>query len=238
MNQKHHNMKKINLMTTILAFSLKVFSNETPSFKPLKGNITTQVGFSLSTLNDNISSLGLNGRYFIKDKLAFRSTFTMFNDKSIENFYENPDGSGSKGKYTDITTINILQFGIEKHFMGNKKLSPYFSFDIGLGAGKNKINGENSKGSSFNPDYKIKSTAKVSLFNLYTGLGFDYWITDGLYIGAEYTFFQLGRAIEKEYEEEETIGSTTTKTLNPENVSSGSSTVGSLPFIKLGWRIK
>lgn len=31
---------------------------------------------------------------------------------------------------------------------------------------------------------------------------------------------------------------TTTKTLNPEIISSGSSTVDSLPFIKLGWRIK
>ncbi len=231
-------MKKITLITTVLALSFNVFSNETPSFKPLKGNMTTQVGFAFSALNDNVTSLGLNGRYFFKDKLAFRSTLTVFNDKSIENFFENPDGSGNKGKYTEITNINILQLGIEKHFMGTKKLSPCFSFDIGLGAGKNKINGENSDGNSFNSDYKIKSTAKVSLISLYTGLGFDYWITDGLYIGAEYTFFQLSRTVEKEYEEEETIGSVTTKTLNPENISSGSTTYGSLPFIKLGWRIK
>ncbi len=231
-------MKKVLLTVTFVCLAFLSYSLDTTSnrqFKPMKGTFTTQVGFALITNAPNVLSMGLNGRYFIKNKLAIRLTLMVNKDKQVENFDEFPDGTGGSGKFTSDMMINQLFLGVEKHFRGTSRLSPFIGLEVGYGAGKLKETGENSNGNSYMPAYSEESTMKISQINSGAFLGFDYWITHGLYLGIEYSFF--GHFAFKENRSSKTmtqLGTTVTE-YTPEFKANGFTTVNAVPFLRLGW---
>lgn len=228
---------KYSLLFLIIFCSLNsITAEETPSLKPMNGTITSQIGISFATLNPNVISMGLNGRYFLKERLALRTSIMIDNQKSVEHFDENPDGTGSKGKFTSSFNSSIFSIGAEKHFKGTKRLSPYAGIEFGIGAASVKETGENSDGFDFEPDYSEESHRKFSIINTNAFLGFDYWFGEGIYIGVEYSFIGYTTVKEKRTSETRTIGGITNTFYNPENSESMLNTVGAIPMFRLGWR--
>lgn len=229
-------MKKILL--GLLSFSLipSSFSADTSRIKPNRGTFTTQVGISLATLNNNVNSFGLNGRYFLKERLALRATLQMQNQKSEQHVNEFPDGTGGTGKYTMTFHTNFLMVGLEKHFKGTRRLSPYLGVEAGYGMGSVKLVGENSNGQFFMPDYRESQTRKINQMNLGAFLGFDYWIADGIYIGIEYSFVGFVAAKMPSSDKTTVSGGNTTHLVMPESKSNAVTTISSLPVFRLGWK--
>lgn len=167
--------------------------------KPIKGNKTAEFNLNLQTGTAGISyglsqstwytPAELRLRYFNSDKSAFRIRFGLAS--SI-------DKSGvSNGSFTaEITEksgVNMSLFpGYEFHFNGTKKLSPYVGAQLGiLIGGGSSISVTNAAipnpgVASVNPNnsYNEKSGLTTG-FTSGLMLGGDYYITDGVYIGAE-----------------------------------------------------
>lgn len=207
-------------------------------FKPLKGGWTTQVGMALTANAPNVISLGFNGRHFMKDRLAFRLSVISLNTKEVTNFAENPDGSGAKGKFTEKTRVNSLLIGIEKHCLGNRRLSPYFGFELGYGGGKVLSDGENADAFGFENSYTYKSSLGIRQAVFAGFMGFDYWITEGIYLGIEYAPFTLNLTFLSDEVEEETQFGQTVKEVIPKSSYSEFTTLNAFPVFRLGWRLK
>lgn len=229
-------MKKILATLFSFSFVLSSFSADTARLKPTRGTFTTQVGISFATLNNNVNSLGLNGRYFLKERLALRASLIMGSQKSEQHVTEFPDGSGGSGKYTMTFRSNFFMVGLEKHFKGTRRLSPYLGIEAGYGMGSMKLVGENSTGQSFLADYSESQTRKVSQLNVGAFLGFDYWIADGIYVGIEYSF--AGFVTSKIPSSDKTMvsGGNTTHLIIPESKANNVTTNNALPVFRLGWR--
>jgi outer membrane protein W len=229
-------MKKTIILSAIMAFSTSIFSAETPSLKPSKGTITSQVGMSFASFNNNVTSLGLNGRYFFKDQLALRLGIMIDNQKSVDNTAENANGTGGTGSFTTNNNGNMLLLGIEKHFNGNRRLSPYAGVEIGFGSSSIKTEGVNFNNSIYIDNYTENAHRKFSDFGINAFLGFDYWFTEGVYVGIEYTFAGYFSSKEKQSETVRKTNNNTVTTVNFENSISDLSTISALPVFRLGWR--
>lgn len=206
------------------------------SRKPVQGVFTTQVGFALSNSWNNINSFGMNGRYFLQDQLAGRLSIQRSGSKTSQTFYENADGTGQEGTFTNSNSNLNFMLGIEKHFTGTKHLSPYAGIELGVGFGNTKTEGDKSNGNNFVNNYSEESSRKNSSMGINAFLGFDYWITDGIYLGVEYQIISLGSNRLKDGERSVSSGGVTTKTTIPGNKTSYFNTVGATPLFRLGWR--
>lgn len=204
--------------------------------KPTRGTITSQVGISLAVLSDNVNSLGLNGRYFSNSQLAFRFSYNTITSKQVSNFYENSDGSGGSGSYTEKSNNHVLFLGVEKHFKGTKRLSPFVGVELGYGFGKQKGNGDNADETSYQKDFELEIEQKFNGLAINAFLGFDYWITEGLYIGIEYA--PLGKTFNRSSDgtRTETTSGMSVKTIKPKSVYNELSSLNAMPFFRLGWR--
>lgn len=229
-------MKKTIILSAVMAFSSSIFSAEKPSLKPAKGTVTTQVGMSLSSFNSNVMSMGLNGRYFVKDQLAVRLSLLIDNQKDVSNTAENPNGTGGTGSFTTNNNGSMIMLGVEKHFNGTRRLSPYVGAEIGFGASSIKTEGVNSNNSVYIDNYTENGHRKFSDFGVNTFLGFDYWVGEGVYVGVEYTFAAYISSKEKQSETTRKTNNNTVTTVNFENSSSNLTTISALPVFRLGWR--
>lgn len=144
-------------------------------------------------------------RYFVSDQFAVRVGFTA-NSKKITDNQSSPYGT-NPSTYSDIKRTSLLgtNLGVEKHFKGTKRLSPYIGAEVAL-AVKSSSEDITYKGSSVNSDTKIKGAwlqevnspnypisykyiergfTQVGL-NLVTG--FDFYMAKNFYFGYEIAF--------------------------------------------------
>lgn len=200
--------------------------------KPQNGTITTEVGVAASGFWSPVSSFGLNGRYFLNSGLALNLGFMMMNGNDEAKFYENSDGSGKSGTYKTKSSGTMFNLGIQKHFAGNERLSPFVALGFGFGSGKETEEGDNSDGDDFIDNYSTKVEGSSSMMNISLGLGFDYWFGKGLYIGVQYNPISWNSFNDKD------ITTTTNgkKFVEPGVKSSMVSTFGATPLFRLGWR--
>jgi hypothetical protein len=181
-------------------------------------------------------------RYFIADDLAARVSFVYESFKETTNFTENADGTGGKGSAVAKGSSFTFAPGIEKHFEGTSKLSPYVGGVLGLtfeGASEEWENSAN--GTSYTKDVKatvegantsggVAGTAiGVSLV-----LGADYYITEALYLGAEVLWGWQTVSIKESTTSVTAAGGATTKTVTPEGGISGFGIATS--GVRLGWK--
>ncbi|GGK76798.1 outer membrane beta-barrel protein [Rufibacter glacialis] len=175
--------------------------------KPAAGEVTAEVQLSLT--DGSTVGLGLNqlrGRYFLSPTTAVRASFTM----EVQNDDFNDDFN---------RTSTLLQFapGIEKHFAGTDRLSPYVGGEI-------RITKLYSSQESDNLDIEGAWSNSGNSNNLtnrnYFGWGLgvvagaDYYFAKHVYLGVE---FGLGIQYRTEGEVDIKPSTGPTRTLEGEN---------------------
>jgi outer membrane protein W len=201
-------MKKVILSAAFIGISVASFAQ-----KPAAGGKTAEVNFTGSGLNSfSYSTPQLRFRYFNTDKSAFRLLLSAGSTSSTDK--QTIDG-------TEVTKVVSTGFGFtlapgyEKHFEGTSKLSPYVGGQLSLGlsgGGSTEFtNATGDDGEGFGAGNKslIKSGSTFS-FGLSTYMGADYYITDGVFVGAEFGLNLFSLSSTGEGESSETVGGTTT----------------------------
>lgn len=185
-------MKKLLLSLSIAILGLAAQAQD---FKPVKGDVTTEFGLTggINTTNFNLNEGAglLRFRYFQKDNLAYRLGFNVGSQNVTKNAYGAT--AGQEGSATTKATQFLINLGVEKHFAGTERLSPYVGGDILFGTGTTKTSFENATGSANAPVY-ADQTSSESKGPGYTSIGLrgvigaDYYIAKRLYLGVEAGF--------------------------------------------------
>ncbi len=205
--------------------------------KPSQGTFTTEVNFIPFSIQETpISITGLKGRYFINDNLAARLTLGFGFNTEKNHAFTTP-GTTPEVEQTTTSKFNTFNIapGIEYHFGNWEKTSLYCGLELSFGMNKASEKIENAnfisgttveiKGQNANGD-RSASTFGVNLFT-----GVDYYITESLYMGAE---FGLGFHSSKQKEVETTVAGTTV-TEKDYGQNSGFGVIFN-PAIRLGWK--
>ena len=153
--------KTLSIFMTIAALS---FSSVAFAQKPVKGSVTgeVQLNFQTGTAAIGVVAPSLNFRYFLMDDLALRLKLAITSTKD------------KTGDVEDKTSNFSFAPGIEKHFKGTDKLSPYIGAEIPISGGK--VEHKTAAGSS---------TDKTSSFGVNLIFGGDYYVWQSVYVGAE-----------------------------------------------------
>jgi outer membrane protein W len=214
-------------------------NEEFKSFKPFQGDVTTELGLA-GGLNDadfvlNEGSGLLRFRYFMKDKLALRAGFNLSSASEKEYIYGVGADKGRKGTETMSATSLTLNVGIEKHFAGTARLSPYVGGDILFGVAGNKYKAVDTDGDEYINNFSIESKGPGAFsIGLRGVVGADFYISKHVYLGAEAGF---GFNYAKEGKQTVTIkdGGTTTTTTMDSNGSAFSLNPSVITGIRVGF---
>lgn len=118
-------MKKNAFLAAFLLCGFLANAQDQPAqssdIKPVAKSITAEVNFS-PIGNPPISIPYLKGRYFLTDNVAIRAGFDL-------GFQHN---APSKDLSQNMFQMSIVP-GIEKHFAGTNRLSPYIGADVNVG---------------------------------------------------------------------------------------------------------
>ena len=164
------------------------FAKKEMSFKPLAGDVTAELGLTGGILNSDIN-LTENGmlkfRYFIKDHLAIRLGATINAGSEKTNVYStltNAEG------YVKENNFGLgINLGIEKHFEGTKRLSPYVGADILFVTNSNSMNGTDATAAfTYNNGYSFETNGGGNFgFGARGVIGADYYFAKNVYLGVE-----------------------------------------------------
>ena len=142
-------MKSNFITLVIVLFTLSGFTqsdNETPKFRPTKGNFSLELDFLPFSENGPIDLQSFQSRYFLSPQLALR---TGFNFDRVKNTDEIPRVYQMNGndimkfdKYEMDYTLYGITAGIAWHFFQDSRVSPYAGIDIGYEGKSAKYNDE------------------------------------------------------------------------------------------------
>ena len=199
----------VNLFTLLCAFSqdsLKSTHGE-DYFRPTKNNLTTELNINPFkgelSLNNALNQIKV--RYFTADLFALRLGFIVNSKKVVENNISPYGTNPTTIDETKKTSAIGLNFGIEKHFKGTRRLAPYIGGEL-------MIAFKSSSHEIENGDYKTKITGAwrttLSYYNTGNGInvvygneergytkvginavaGFDFYLAKHFYFGYELVF--------------------------------------------------
>ena len=246
-------MKKTLLCAIFAISTLAAFAqsdagsaSEKPSLKSAAGSFVTELNFNpfKGNLSLNNSLNQVKFRYFIKDDLAIRLGANINQKDSVHNS-GNPYGTQSTVQNNErkSTTLGI-NLGLEKHFKGTSRLSPYAGAELSLSSRSANQDITNGSVSTSVENGWIEYVSQNSQLyystiveNAYTRFGinafagFDFYMAKNFFFGYE---FNLGYA-KTDYKTVEVI-TTGQNNQNPLNTSkNSSSTFGT--FLMNGIRI-
>ncbi|MCB9263086.1 MAG: hypothetical protein H6607_11990 [Flavobacteriales bacterium] len=227
-------MKKAFITTSILLLS-SIF---VLAQKPVQGDLATEAQFNLSTLNDNFGLSSLRFRYFLSDNMVARLDLSINSTSATSNFKEFPDGTGTAGSYMAKASGFGVGLGIENHFSGNNRFSPFVGAQLGFSSGSFSTEGSNSDGSTYMANYSSTSSMKVSSFGIAALLGADYWVGNSFYLGTQLGFGFTAATVG---DEEMTVTSGTTPSTSTTVTPGGKvSTLGEFinPSFRVGFLLK
>ncbi|MBK8498573.1 MAG: outer membrane beta-barrel protein [Flavobacteriales bacterium] len=224
-------MRKHLLVTSMLVgVSTALFAQ-----KPTEGDASSlEVQLNLTGDVNTIVAPMLKYRYFISDKMAIRFGLGLQSSTSTDNYTENNDGTGGKGK----AEVKIMEWmaapGFEYHCAGTERLSPYVGLSIGIGGGKRTDKWTNYNGLYFEQSYNVDSEQSYSSFGVGVLAGVDFYFAQNFFVGAEMglttqsTTYKEGKATVSD-------NGTTTSFKVPEAKES-SMGISETAAIRLGWR--
>jgi outer membrane protein W len=182
-------MKKI-----ILSAALVAIAGLTYAQKPAAGAVTgeIQLNFQTGTSAVNVVSPDLKARYFLADDLALRINFGVTSSSTSYDVAENPDGTGSTGTVEASASGFSIGVGIEKHFAGTERLSPYIGASIGYSSNSSDATLTNAAYDPTFGDYmyangysSTQDNGAVSTFGIKLLAGADYYFVNNVYLGVE-----------------------------------------------------
>ncbi len=215
-------MKKLFLVGALALFSA-VSAQE---FKPTAGDVTVDLGVAggLGNTTINLPDQGFGtgamfkARYFKTDKIAYRGTLFLANNSETNNDFIN-DVKEEMDNYGFG-----LGFGMERHFTGTERLSPYVGGDVLLGyRSQNLKETDNITGDVV----EVKGPG-VFRFGVRGVFGADYYIAKRVFLGVE-----AGLGLMYESEGDTTIKSTG----NPDITLEGGSNFRITPEVVTGIRV-
>ena len=192
-------MKKTFLLLASVAFLFTANAQE-GGFKQAAGDKALEVNFA--PLGGN--PLGISGiqfKSYSSETSAFR--LNIFIGRSSETKILNQGGDTLAG--TTFPTLETkqkkssleigLRPGIEKHFVGTDRLSPYIGAELDFAKKFSTLKADSMLTDDVTPPtkydlYTIKTTGKDGFLRVGVNLvaGFDYFFAKKLYIGAEFGF--------------------------------------------------
>lgn len=212
-------MKKVLLF---LGMAICGVAANAQDFKPVAGDVTTEFGLTGGINNTdfklNDGAALLRFRYFNKEKVAYRLGFNVSTVNDKTNAY---GANAEKGTFTKKATEVLINLGIEKHFTGTDRLSPYVGGDILFGTGSKNETAENTtdKGATYTKDtFKETKGPGYVAFGLRGVVGADYYIAKRMYLGVE---AGLGLLYQKEGKTK-TVSTAAGVTTTTESKSAGS----------------
>lgn len=205
-------MKKM-LFTVALAMVTLYASaqeSENSDFKPTKGSFATELNFNPFKGNLSFNNVlnQIKGRYFLSPQLALRLGFNVNTLDSTQNYGTpyGPQASFTNDKRT--STSFGLNIGIEKHFKGTKRLSPYIGADAFWGTKSAKQETSTNANTTTvkngwietqiiqtnTPPYYYSTITRISegaytRFGISAVAGFDFYMAKNFFLGYE---FNLG----------------------------------------------
>ncbi len=184
--------KKVLLIAAIVAgvFTTSDLNaqEEGSAFKPASGDITLEVNFRpMNASPIDINNLRL--RYFIKDDLALRASLHMDIGANTSNRYDSLNGS-----QVELETVNAnasfgIGLGIEKHFAGTERLSPWVGADFmfvsnGTVSTDQRI-GVDPNDATKQVQYESETTNGSTMIAFNVVGGVDYYFAKNFYLGTE-----------------------------------------------------
>lgn len=222
-------MKKIKLIALCLV-TTSAFAQ-----KANQGNFTSEIGVSLASSGTTINSFGLNGRYFLLSRLALVGGVSGAYNKSTDDFMQNTDGTGTKGSFTNVSYNFEVALGVQKHFKGTNRISPFVGADVFNNFTGAKKTGNNANSLRFMDDYTYSEESKSQRIGLRAAIGFDYWIAQGLYFGVIYQPISVNLTTEKDTKLTTVQQGVSKTTITPGSKSLNLNTTGRIGSIRLGW---
>lgn len=191
-------MKKLFLVGAVALFG----AVNAQEYKPEAGKVTTEFGLAggLGNTAVQLPSSGeafFKARYFKTENMAYRlslSVASTMNKKDVNDFV-NPGAADElhiTGKDKTSSTKFLLGFGVEKHFEGTERLSPYVGAEllVGYAAQKNTIERTVVNSGSNTNAYKKEEKTEVKgpnafAFGLRGVFGADYYFAKKVFLGVE-----------------------------------------------------
>ncbi|MDR1459104.1 MAG: hypothetical protein LBI60_02695 [Bacteroidales bacterium] len=199
-------------------------------FRPFGNNVIESGNVSSFLTNRGINVFGISAKYFCIDQVELRADL-LFGFNSAKDKRKNPAGSE-----TEITkrarTLFGLNLGANYHFKGTERISPYVGAILGVGFLNQS---ERITTLNFVSDDHSRSKQGGLYMDLAVVTGFNWYIVNGLYLGAE---VGLGLEFVKDLKSLTTTkigGTETTVTVNPSHSEIGLNFYAN-PAIRLGWK--
>ncbi|MDY3350953.1 hypothetical protein PG357_03025 [Riemerella anatipestifer] len=190
-------MKKLFLVGAVALFG----AVNAQEYKPGTGDVTTEFGLKGGLGDTGVELPGgdayFKARYFKADNIAYRATLslkTTSNTKDVDSYSDEHTNSEkhTTGKDKKSSMGFTLGFGLEKHFKGTERLSPYVGGEFLLGYSSKKESSERTtvnSGDNKTP-YKRVSNGETKgangfSFGVRGVFGADYYFTKRVFLGVE-----------------------------------------------------
>jgi len=209
-------------------------------FKPEGGSFCMEVQFrplgqviqSEPIGSDALGIGGVSVKYFFTPKLELRGdlVFGFWSDKD-----KNPVPSGGIGVESvskNSSSAFGLNLGLNYHFNGTERISPYVGALVGFGLFNEKTKTDNLF--HVDGDYQSWKTGGIGA-QVVVATGFNWYIVNGLYIGAEVGLgFQFTKELKSETKS--SIGGVSNTTTIDPTASACQINFLAVPALRLGWK--
>ena len=173
----------LSLVVVALALSASA-QDSTKNFKPSQGAFNAEVNFKPFGSNP-ISLSYLRFRTFFQDNIALRvgALYTQNTDEPNEDTESR-------------TSFFKIRPGIEFHYIGSNRLSPYFGFEFDVASRRSEFRSVTTSGFNNNIiDVEVENASDTNGSNrAYNRIGFnfivgaDFYIAPKLYLGTEFGY--------------------------------------------------
>lgn len=179
--QNEFKPKAGDVTTDVSLFANGLFSNPTALYK---GNVASGASVGTNSGSFNLNTVGvLKGRYFFQDNLALRLSLGL-SAPSVKSTTEQPNYN-SVEKYR--TSTIYFGVGVEKHFAGTDRLSPYVGAELHLGSNSSSydLNSTATAGTTVTQIHHQIKHAPGFTFGGGLFMGADYYIAPKVFLGLE-----------------------------------------------------
>tara|TARA_R110002096_G_scaffold117210_3_gene253876 strand:+ start:12891 stop:13562 length:672 start_codon:yes stop_codon:yes gene_type:complete len=177
--------KKVLLIAAIAAGVFTTSSLQAQDFKPAGGEKNIEVNFA--PLGGNpISINNLKFRYFMDSQTALRVGFSVSSSSTTDIQLQGPNQIEVEG--TNSSFGFSINPGIEKHFEGTDRLSPYVGAELNFASSSTTQTQEslNGAGDAIAGESEVKDGSTTLGLNLL--LGADWYFSKHIYMGTEVGF--------------------------------------------------